>query len=100
MKYVILILSLIISVNSVYALDDVNVLKNDISDNLNSTVSVLKEYFKKTYEDLIKNKESVESAKSTAESLKAASTEKETNPVVLKHDLASMPSCDTISFIL
>jgi hypothetical protein len=72
-------------------------LKNDISDELNSTVSTLKNYFKEIDIQLKKEKAVVEDAKAKAESLKAASSEKETNPVVLNQGLVAMPNCDTSS---
>jgi hypothetical protein len=97
MKKIISLLLSVLFVSNIALAEDasINSLKEEVSDKLNSTVSVLKSYFKKTNEKLIENKVSVDTAKETAQALKESSLEKETNPVVLKHGTASMPNCDT-----
>jgi hypothetical protein len=94
-KIILSCLSILLFANIANAMNDIESLKSYVSDELNSTVSILKNYFKKTDTDLKEKKVIVEDAKLKAEVLKASSSEKETNPVVLNQGLVAMPNCDT-----
>lgn len=93
-KIIILLISTLLFVNTSFASNDLDSLKIEVSESLNETVKVLKDYFKKTDEELKSNKIKVEEAKEKAQALKESSKEKETNPVVLKQGLVEMPNCD------
>jgi hypothetical protein len=95
MKKFILLLSVLLLANNAIAVGDLESIKNYVVDNLNNTVSVLKNYFKTADIALKENKIIIEEENIKAHALKDASQKKETNPVVLKQGLAPMPNCDT-----
>jgi hypothetical protein len=94
-KLLLSFLSVLLFAGIANSLDDINSIKEYVSDELNSTVSILKSYFKKTDTELKDKKIIVEDAKEKSKALKLLSLEKETNPVVLKQGLVEMPICDT-----